>query len=378
MIALLSLAAGAVVSLYAAEIVSTFPFAWSIFSTEFTFWRVSWPAVFFWLGSLGLFFLVYGRQYVLDREAREGVELTREGVKLTSEAIDELALQLKSLPPEGFRESWLRLYVQCIANQEALSVEPSLEDVQSAARDLLYMVALLARDLHGVGDDTVIAANVMVFHEKGSLSVGQRDHVATAAKFVGEREIAWPMMEGLLWLHPELSATVGGEPGDPNPELRPMALLLPVATKTAKPVGLSKERLWRVLPGAPYAFVSGQPEFVASPEDLVAWCKDNADFRSEVVEEIFDYFVGEPRHHSRSFCSLPIARGERKVGVVNVHSSDDGLFVVQEMGIWFSHMAAPFVDALFELVAKHPHCIPVLAVAKPADDAKEHAGYDEN
>jgi hypothetical protein len=81
---------------------------------------------------------------------------------------------------------------------------------------------------------------------------------------------------------------------------------------------------WKVLPGAPLAFVGEGTDGYADVAQLRDWFDKDADFSPSVRDEVITYFSGEGSM-SRSFVSRRLSFGGANLGVLNLHSNRPNL-----------------------------------------------------
>lgn len=152
---------------------------------------------------------------------------------------------------------------------------------------------------------------------------------------------------------------------EPDPTLKPLALPVPALDSKMSADG----QRWRVLPGAPLAFVKATEgpaplvDLYADTATLGRWCREHGDFSPSVVSEIEDYFCGEAGQRVRSFASLPIRRPDKTsslIGVLNIHANRTGLLrsiAIQLQGgggaapaEQFGFLVAPLLSILAQLL----------------------------
>ena len=178
------------------------------------------------------------------------------------------------------------------------------------------------------------AANVMVYIPHSELV----DERPTLDKTLHFWERPFADLAGILDLRPQLSAavTTAGEdstPFVPDPALTPLALPIPVRAT----VLIDEVLRYRVLPGAPYAFVyqdqarnKGLYRYPNSSR-LADWCRREGDFTEELRRQIEDFFAPHDGQNVRSLVAYPLSRTpipygeppvEREVplGILNLHA----------------------------------------------------------
>ena len=232
------------------------------------------------------------------------------------------------MPPKGWREDYA---ASAEIAGEALSTllprkieaDGNLSDVEEAVTSLLSVMATLAyrydaqpRTPTGAA---LYAANVMVFIPIAAQSPYLAADVQESLRFF-PAESDPGQLDGVLKLVPQLTfstATDGLDETVPG-----IALPVPRVPKAAS-------GRWRVLPGAPLAFVGEGVDGYADVSTLRAWFDESADFPGSVRDEVVDYFAG-PGAASRSFVSRRLRWGGEKLGVLNLHANLPNLLGVSD------------------------------------------------
>jgi hypothetical protein len=137
--------------------------------------------------------------------------------------------------------------------------------------------------------------------------------------------VSLDLLEGILELVPELSTTTTRQGNTPD-VLEP--LRLPVPVRYERRVGHGERQLWRVLPGAPLAWVRKKWTIYPSQAALLDWCRRKGAFPDHVLEAVQRYFESPAGASVQAFASLPFppGTGDEPVGVLNVHCTQPGLF----------------------------------------------------
>lgn len=345
---LLALVAGLLGSIHGAEVARAFPLHCCDFAS------VVWEAVAFWstAGVTALMFVVQRQTAEADRLAAE------ERMRIRAEELETL---VRTMPPPEFLHFFAEVHARCdAARRIALTPGGDEEDRVRAIRYVLEGVALLARKFDRAdGTDVRYAANLMIYRSQESIRESELPALADRIRFV-ERGVGIRSLRGVLDLRREYSAFAEGTDPDaaPDPHLREIVLPVPTAeNERAGGVfdGDSVAR-WRVLPGAPMAFVRGELEVYTDVEDLVRWCAERGDFSGEVIQEIRNHFRAADRHGSVSFASFPLAAaGEARLptGILNVHRNAPGLLRERERATQFAALLDPFRIMLAGLLAQN-------------------------
>lgn len=290
---------------------------------------MSWEATGFWLAVALLFGGFFCAQRAADRARKESED------RLDRRA-DELAILIRTLPPEDFVSALGETYWRCsrtLAALEDASERPTRDIVERHVRAVLRALAVLAQKFDGTPRGTIYAANVMRYRPVPALDSEERVRVRARLKFA-EPETDLASLDGVLDLDLVLSVAVSDLAQTSEPEvdstLKLMALPIP------KPEALKSAdgKRWRVLPGAPLALVLARSsehslmDAYADTATLGEWCRKNGDFSESVAQAVKAHFQGEGGSRVRSMVSLPL----RSLGddadvpaICNIHSDAPGI-----------------------------------------------------
>ncbi|MEQ9398133.1 MAG: hypothetical protein RJQ04_03105 [Longimicrobiales bacterium] len=274
--------------LYSQEIRGAFPFVRGPYE------GIEGAAVGFWVTFLLGMALLLIQQYQREQTRAES-QTELEGAVL---ALQE---SIRTTPPVGFMIEWGEFFrVAQVAFQMTGSTTattpagPEAAFLQRSCRTILGAVAALAAK-YDDREGSRYAANVMLFHPSGTSSpFGQ----FPLAKFRCPGEAT-----GVLELRRELSASTDGEPDEEDTDIQEFCLELPDRAKVK--VGDEDVDLWRVLPGAPMAAVTGLPDYLEDVGTIGTWCRGHGDFLRETQDEIVRYFRDETPTIA-SFVSIPL------------------------------------------------------------------------
>jgi len=321
-VAFLLIVAGTLGSLYSTEIRSATPFAWpSLREAE-----IAWSALQFWFFVVltsGLFFL---RQQAVD------------------ESINELVEVLRSQPPSDLLGVFKETYEKCdrVARVES---QPNRAELAKKIRAVLTGLATLARRFDGEAESVRYATNIMIFVPTAHLTPTSAQ-VKQLEAFLLHRdpETSLEKYRGILLLEHELSTVVPS--GDPDMEVKRIAFQIP-HTANLKTSGGK----WRVIPGAPMAFIKGDCDGYADANRLTEWVRANSVLGDDFVRALDKYF----REHGaqvQSFVSLALSdgSGSEPLGVVNIHRNRPDMLRAEQKLKHFLPLVAPFVLLLHGLV----------------------------
>lgn len=299
-------------------------------------WRVGGTPLGGAWGFYALALVVIGSTVVAQRAQdakREREDLRRgEAERELIGATGKLQQLVETLPPTTFLSSFAATDNACrnvlvdVLYARASGALP-VEKVKEAIRTVLGGVAELVQIFENSPTETVYAANVMVFRPGKPLR-----ELPHAERRKWEEELAFgpgpislDLLEGVLELLPELSTTTARERNQPD-ELAPLKLPVPVGSEQR--VRHAEHRPWRVLPGAPYAWVRKKWVAYPSQSTLLDWCRSKGAFTDDVLGAIRAYFESPAGRSVQAFASLPFPPGTEgdPIGVLNVHCNQPGLF----------------------------------------------------
>lgn len=291
LVTLLIILAGGLGSIFSHEIRSAFPFA-----PPGPHWIPE--AVGFWAVAATASLLFFGRQSRLDAAS--------------AEAHRELIEVIDTMPPSDFMENTADLFGLAERTYQVCLHQPGTREL--AIRWFLRFFTILASKF-AEGTGRRYAASLMIYHESKSMTTADLARFQRKLTFV-EEGVDIRHLRGVLHLNPKYSAI---ECGDlvPDPLIEEFVLPIPTQSKT--------NRRYKVLPGAPLAFVDREPDLYDDVGDIRAWAQDHADFTDAVISEMETYFRSESGQKIRSFISIPLIVDDESV---TTGESDDPIAVL--------------------------------------------------
>lgn len=320
LVTILAVIAGVLGSVYSKEIGNAFPFYWGPYDS------LSPHALGFWSTLVTFALLFFFRQAATDRARQQLVDL------------------LRTLPPADFLSEFDRVLSAC-EEAAATVLRDSVgttEAVERAIRVVLDGVVTLAALFDGRPYGVTYAANIMLFQETSSLPEPDMVRLKERLKFL-DPEIDARALYGVLDLQRPLSTTTGTREPEADGDLQPLALPIPASIRSGD------GRRWRLLPGAPLAFVRGSMELYTDTSTLGEWCRTYGDFSGTVCGAVEAYFGSPTGMRIRSFVSFPLARA-REIGVVNIHRDQPGLLAEKEPAKQFWPLMHPFRTLCLQLL----------------------------
>ena len=358
-------------SVYSETLASHWPLersAWGTMPNE----TWSWTAFWFWnaLSATALLFLLRQRAVDMKRAGVDGgLENAVGDVKASAELLHRA---IRTMPPGTFLEVFDSVYQKCEAVAWAATVEDrTRENLVIAVRTVLHGFIRLVqvydqpwaanadRDGGAGGDSPRYAANVMVYVPREHFRDGD-DAVLRGTDGGGGRLRFWDAsyrgdLRGVLDLRTDLSAASDSE--DVDTELAKFCVPIPNDPNSRRSDGTTP---WRVLPGAPMAFVTRQPTHFRDTRQLAKWCEEHGEFRGPVLIELDEYFTSGAGQHVRSLAAHPLARAAHgkgpqnpdaapPIGVLKIHSDAPGLRGGDE-NLSFYGTTYPLQDLLLKLL----------------------------
>jgi hypothetical protein len=320
LVTLLAVIAGALGSVYSQEIGRSFPLYWGPYDS------FSLNALLFWSTLIAFALLFFFRQAATDKARQQLVELIR------------------TLPPADFLSEFDRVLSVCEQAVEQVRRESvqTAEAIEGAIRVVLDGIVTLAALFDGRPYGVTYAANIMLFRETRSLSEAELKLLMERLRF-RDPVLDARALKGVLDLQLSLSTTTATAGADPDGNLQPLALPIPPSIRS------EDGRRWRLLPGAPLAFVTGGMELYTDTSTLGRWCRTYGDFSETVCAEVESYFGSSTGMRIRSFVSFPLADAD-KIGVVNIHRDQPGLLGEKEPARQFLPLMRPFRQLCLSLL----------------------------
>ena len=300
---------GGLWSIYADVVRHAWPFAWHARG------QISWTAVAAWVSLLVTSTIFFFRQRVEDKRRAEAQQ------ELVDRAA-ELRRLIVTMPPANFVDSFVELFEQSNAIMTVALGEPDppfeRKSVIHAVRVVLNAIASLADVYDGDRSSTRYAANIMRYVPSDSLTEQQAAEIEKRMKFC-EKGTSVRKLRGVLDVQSELSASTESN-GAPDSRLSELALPVPHELKSA-------DGKFKVLPGAPLAFMTNRPDIHVNFAGLRHWCEREGDFPQSVLNELTQYLDGKSSH-MKSFISLPLAQPSNAghpIAILNIHCDNDAL-----------------------------------------------------
>lgn len=332
---LMAIITGMVGSIFSAEIRNAFPFYWGK-----GIW--SWEACLFWClalcASCGYFF----RE---SAQANEQQRLQRETLKQAK----EFECLVRTLPPKGFLSAFGDLYGSAYGIQNLVQEDPcSPEMLQTGIRNILRIIAILTAKFDHDPHDVTYAANVMIFRRTDDIPVGEKAAVVSRLYFC-DGYAGLEGVKGILDLRTDLSTTNNSQEAEVDPAMQSIALGVPIHPRTI-------ENRYRVIPGAPLAFVEKRADLYADTSLLPEWCKTSGDFTQEMINKLSNHFRDSP---VRGFVSIPLLHilddgsddeENDPIAILNVHCTRPGLLAQGEALAHLEDLIRPFRMMLVKLL----------------------------
>jgi hypothetical protein len=308
-VTLLIIVTGLLGSIWTGEIKSAFPFS-------LPGKHVQWEAVIFWTLVIVCSLAFLFRQRADDRARAEQQ-------RKLMEATARLENLIRTMPPDDFLPIFSDLYMASdrVASVVLGSKSANKPEIEVSIRHVLRIIATLAQEFDADASGTY-CANVMLFRAADSLNGTEAEAVAQRLLFCDEA-VSVSQLKGVLDLATELSACAANEKAEPDANLKPFALPIP---KTAR-----LHNKYRVLPGAPVAFVDRELDLYSDTSQLANWCETQGDFTKDVIKRLDRFFDENPQ--VRSFISIPLFVPENRDGdpfaVLNIHADKPNLLTVE-------------------------------------------------
>ena len=309
-ITILVIVTGLLGSIWTTEIKSAFPFAMPGM-------HVQWEAVIFW-GLVVICSIVFFWRQRADDLARAQKE------QMLLDGTVRLENLIRTLPPDDFLPIFSELYQAAdrLASVVLTSKKPVAKaEIDTSIRHVLRVIATLAQKFDGDSAGRY-CANIMLFRAANSLDAAHAESITQRLLFCDET-VSISHLKGVLDLLVELSACADDEKAEPDPNLNAFALPIP---KTAM-----LHHKYRVLPGAPVAFVDREFDVYADTNRLASWCETQGDFTKDVIKRLERFF--EENSQVRSFVSIPLfaraKRDEDPFAVLNIHSDQPNLLTAE-------------------------------------------------
>lgn len=317
----------------------------SFFTNEIKSFELSAPSVFFWLAVCLTGISLSGASWAQNRSARrERRALQSETKELKSEtsALKEAVHRIESLPPEGFLAEYQVILGPAFRSTLVIhSTGCNVADAEQAIRNVLGGILELAKSYDKAPATTTYGANIMLYRQCHG-GDGRFDHRLIEA---GHNH---PDYDGYLQVASNLSTTTTVSAFARDPNIVDLAIHIPKnRSQLVTDDGKTKSP---VVPGAPWALVYKEFASFTSISTLDSWLAERCSVDEAVKARVKAYFRQGAGKHIKSFACMPIfALGAEDeagcVGILNIHSSQEGL-LVEKGGERFAPLMEPFRQLL--------------------------------
>lgn len=212
---------------------------------------------------------------------------------------------------------------------EALDENSTDEDLVDGLQKVLFQIALFSRTFADGDSGVRYGANVMLIHTPDLLIASPS--VLAAMRFLPAHMTGMspvelqPSLQAVLYLPKVLSAESVGSEGEAPPmsEQKAISIALPILRSTPGDRPGAEGEDEQLLPGAPYAVVTG---VLSVHEDARSIEADCLQFSADVRRDVVKYFspMGDGSH-IRSFASIRIGSRSNPIGVLNIDSGSPRL-----------------------------------------------------
>lgn len=362
---------GVVGSVFSSVLGRSFPLDLDTYFTTAPSGGWSWIATLFWPSLLGAGWLFYKRQRAVDKQrdqidadlsaavgtinasvgqidaavvrAEEALGQIDTKVAGITESEEILHRIVKTLAPAWSLGTFDQIYKECEGFAH-LALNPP-EWVKQVERDFVigvvnvvlngYLRLLRDAERPTWSQDPAAtapryAANLMVYIQADDLS--EEDWARLHAGHLKFWDHPRQNLRGVLDLRCDLSAVLAADAAaSPDPGLPPFSLPVPTEPKPQLADGSAP---WRVLPGAPMAFVAQERAHFGDASQMAHWCSEEGDFSRDVRAQVVDYFQDGETQAVRSLVAYPLTRNvfpsppdqdAEPIGVLNIHSDHVGL-----------------------------------------------------
>lgn len=338
---ILTIMAGLIASRYDDEILTSWPFAWSI-------GPISKAALLFWTASVSAAALYFRRQCLIDVERSRTIHSFEARAQELNQTAMHLQRLIRTMPPADFLSLHSQIYqdaASVVARTSSIPVEKlSPDDVRKTVRGVLDCVATLAHVFDG-REDAVYGTNIMLYRATSEMHNDELERYNDLLEF-REDGTDVRQLRGILILEKGLSTSTDVKGPEADPRLREFALPIPR-------VAWSGDKS-KVLPGAPSAFTKDGQGFEGywDTRTIGDWCEARCELSAGVVRRFRAYFGEEMGDRIRSFVSIPLTRpGEKSpCAVLNIHRNVPDVLRDREAAEHFVALIGPMKVLIVQLI----------------------------
>ncbi|MGC3983111.1 MAG: hypothetical protein QM808_17800 [Steroidobacteraceae bacterium] len=315
----------------------------------------------FWIFAGAFAVFLVGFSWHKKAESSIAVEkqdqLTR-GIKKLDEKIAELDQEIElvtTLRLVRFAQTYnetLRTIFPLILYANPDSQKP--EVIVNLARAIVSKIVVLAGEMDGSPVGVKYSASVFLYRTKEQLETlppQKLNDLRAQIEFTQNIACEMRYLSGVLRRCPEASFSQSPQPPEENPKER---LTLPVHSHVYAD---SDSKQFRVLPGAPQAIAWDDSVILRSHSEVETWCRDLADYTDAAQKEVIDFFKMRP---IKSFMAIPLSDDEkRKIGVLVIERSTEGLFQSRGQFETVPALLTPFLTPLTDILGVYMEKVPI-------------------
>lgn len=270
---------------------------------------LSWTATGFWAVCLFAGLCFFGTQWAQARQTRR-----------TNAKLESIVARLRTLPSEDYLPSYREAFRQAglLSMAALLSGSASRDEVSKTIQAVLRAIVETARSFDSADNVSVYSASVMLF--RSDAAEFESANPVYQIDGMNDSELA-----GFLELIPAL--TVASSPTIQSREN--VSLVLPIPRDQSPLREESGHDRFRILPGAPWAYVFKSPVCFVEMASFYDSLRDHSSLDHHNMAKVRAYFDSGPAKEVRSFASFPILEpvfgGTGVIAVLNLHSSEPGL-----------------------------------------------------
>lgn len=300
----------------------------------------AWQSIVFWI-SAALYIILFSlRQQAENRFQQKLIEQSK-----------SLETAVLTMPPESFMAIYGKVYVAThkLYKTGVETDNVTKEEFEWLIRAVLSgIITLTAKfDRRSEYENESYHANIMFFCNAYKSDPAKKKELEKILMFSG----AYPdldKLQGVLYLENKLTTNSKTEQPEIDHTIKSLKLALPVPpTKTTEHTDRT-----HVLPGAPYAFVTGELNRFCKTKDLNDWMARYGDFNESIMKEVQKYFQ-DSKNDVKSFVSMPLQDEDgQTLAILNIHKTAEGLLENDKKLEIYYHTMKPILTILAELVAR--------------------------
>lgn len=293
-------------------------------------------------------------------EVTERIDNKTDSLTKSATELNNMILQLHTLPPKGFLETYRKVVVNSeAAYEEARSQILDFEQLALIIRTQLLWILRLVQAFDADGEKAKYGLSIMLYRENKPFLPCELESLTKRLRFY-EEGLSVGKLAGVLDMVCEFSVSSSNSNANRDPNLTPFALPIPELNEEERNAR-SKNG---VLPGAPDAFISGAESVIETPNDWIDQANTNQ-FSEPLRQQLTDFFT-EASSWMKSFVSIPLfepdcPESSTPIAILNIHRNLPNKLAAEKYEL-LSPLLVPVTLTIGRLIWSNRDNLPNIAI----------------